>query len=402
MAKVFRANVNPRLLRWARESAGMQLEEAARLIPPKSVDALRAWETGEKKPTIKQARDAAKVYKRPFSVLYFDEPPKEPDRPTDFRRRDVDDPSEFTSELRFLIREVRNKQRWLSDWASSSGRPQLKWVGSWPRPSDPAALAERLIESLDVSPADLRGISRQDAFTLWYDRVEMSGVAVFRSRVVSPDEARGFAFPDPFAPVVFVNSRDSLGAQIFTLIHEVAHLWLGAGGVSNPIRDGKFPKGVARIEQFCNRVTADVLMPPRAANRVLAGLPSRASDDERVSELSSVFKVSKEAAARRLLDLGLIDQHFYDTVRKQGIEDNKRRLAEEKAKAKARKKPIVIPVPTKVIAKHGASYVDAVLGALRVDAIKEHDVLRLLDAKPKHLEAIEQDVLSSMYRRGLG
>jgi Zn-dependent peptidase ImmA (M78 family) len=115
------------------------------------------------------------------------------------------------------------------------------------------------------------------------------------------DEFRGFALSDPYAPLIFINSRDSHAAQMFTLIHEVVHLWLGLSGVSN-LTSTYAPS--ARIEQFCNQVAAEVLVPIETLRTQLA----RVQDDaEPISLLVRYFKVSSLVILRRLKDLGEID-----------------------------------------------------------------------------------------------
>lgn len=142
-----------------------------------------------------------------------------------------------------------------------------------------------------------------------FEQCEENGILVTRTgmakgnphRPLKVEEFRGFALSDPYAPLIFINSRDSQAAQMFTLIHELVHLWLGLSGVSN-LTSTYAPS--ARIEQFCNAVAAEILVPMEALRVQLAQVHQ---DEDPVRRLGRYFKVSSLVILRRLQDLGEID-----------------------------------------------------------------------------------------------
>ena len=396
MAKRFRADVNPSILRWARESAGLDVDQAAAKIK-RSAAEVRAWEAGETRPTIPQARRAAEVYKRPLAAFYFSETPRAPADPSDFRRVAGDSRRDFSPELRLLIRQARNKQRWASQWKSQRGDNPLNFVGSWKDLSRPEALSSRIRKELGIDRGAVRGLGKTDAFNAWYDRVEFLGIYVIRSRTVKPDEARGFALSDKYAPLVFVNANDSKSAMMFTLMHEVVHIWLGASTVSNPNVPGKFPTAGEAIEVFCNRVASLILMPSNLAKPIIEEHGD--NPQAAIGRLCATFKVSPESAARRLLDLGMVDQDFYESVRRQSQHDWTAFRDQQREKAKLN--PPKIQRSVLVASWNGDAFTHSVITALNRDDITIPDALNLLDTRLKHLDALEERSDAALHRREL-
>ena len=201
----------------------------------------------------------------------------------------------------------QRRQAWFSDYARQAGYDRLDFIGSMNLDTDPIQAAAVLRDTLDFS------MSMRAAYPSWTDslrglseRAEHIGVLVMISgivgsnthRVLDPGEFRGFALVDDFAPVVFVNGTDTKAAQIFTLIHELAHLWLGESGVDLPSLRTRAVGN--RIEKWCNAVAAELLVP-------LAHLRQQYSDskdlDSELFRLARLFKVSSLVVLRRLFDL---------------------------------------------------------------------------------------------------
>ena len=308
---MIRVPVNPELLRWARERAGVPQEKLAAKFKK-----LPQWENGETRPTLKQLEAFARAVHVPFGYLFLSEPPEEAIPIPDFRTfagRVVTRPS---PNLLDTIYACQERQGWYRDFARVAGEPDLGFVGSVSVEASPESVAARIREILDFDLAARRECSTwTDALRLFIRQADKAGVLVMVSGVVmsnsrrrlDPAEFRGFALCDPLAPLIFVNGKDTKAAQTFTLAHELAHIWLGASALSNL---GAVPNtGFCREEVWCNAVAAELLVP-------LADLRPELRDDEdlpeALSRLTRVFKVSTLVILRRLLDAGRLDRRRFD------------------------------------------------------------------------------------------
>lgn len=299
-----KALVNPEMLIWARETANMSLEEAAK-APNVSIERLVSWENGEDYPTLNQAKKLAKKYQRAFSLFYLSEIPTDFTPIKDFRSSG----GAYSSALIFFIREVETKVNWLKDLMISENQPANPYVGSSKLSDGVDAVAKSMRQALSL---DERFGSEKGAYRFTIEKCELNGINVLRAgsynshTPVDPNEVRGFTIADSHAPFVFINSRDSDEANLFTLIHELAHIWIKETGVSNLVEiDFRTPipdSGVNRIEVFCNQVAAKALMPDDLTRNTFNGLSweGRVYEQERKR-----FGVSKLALAYKLLSLGL-------------------------------------------------------------------------------------------------
>jgi Zn-dependent peptidase ImmA (M78 family) len=223
--------------------------------------------------------------------------------------------------------------------------------------------------------------SRDEALKWWIRQTEAQGVFVFQSSAVEPDEARGFVLQDSYAPFIFLNAKEARAARIFTLIHELVHLLIGAPGLSN-LRPIFRPRTEAdRIEVFCNAVAGEVLVP----TQLLAPRTAKVDHNhirEFISDLSSEFRVSTEVVARRLLDMGVITPSIYRKLRKEYQDEWKRLQAMQKKK---RGGPAY---DVRVVQKNGAAFVRLTLGAMSNGKVTVRDVSRILNVKLAHLHKV--------------
>lgn len=310
---MIRAAIEPQMLRWARERAGAEVDELLRAFPK-----LPEWERGERQPTLKQVESFARAVHVPVGYLFLAEPPVEDIPIPDFRTvagRDVGRPS---PDLLDMIYACQERQAWFRDFARVSGLDPLGFIGSADPDSDIVEVAADMRARLgfDLQARAAAG-TWEEALRQFIRQTDDAGVMVMvsgivgsnTSRKLNVEEFRGFALSDPLAPLVFINGADTKAAQMFTLAHELAHLWLGTTALSNQPADRR--QGGRREETWCNAVAAEFLMPAEAVRNVLR---QGEALDQAKTRLARSFKVSTLVVLRRLKDVDYIDEDTFRAV----------------------------------------------------------------------------------------
>lgn len=302
-----RAQVRPELLIWARERSGLP-EQALRLRFPK----LEEWETGARSPTLKQLEGFASATHTPVGFLFLQEPPDEPVPIPDFRVMGDESIGRPSADLLDTIFQCQQRQEWYRDFAQLNGEAPVAFVGSIGAAAPVADAAASMRKTFDFG-VEARGSSWTEALRRLIDKAEDAGVLVMVSGVVGnnthrkldPREFRGFALVDQFAPLVFVNGADTKAAQIFTLAHELAHIWRGQSALS----DADLTKRPAiELEQWCNQVASEFLAPIGVLAEDFS--PDGDLTDE-LERLARRFKVSTLVVLRRVHDAGYLSWDAY-------------------------------------------------------------------------------------------
>lgn len=308
-------------MRWARERARLSTDVLEGKFPH-----LAEWESGEKKPTLKQLETYAKVTRTPVGYLFLPEPPEEPLPIPDFRTmggRLVERPS---PDLIEMILACQERQEWFRDYAQATGAERLPFVGSATVQSPIVETAAAIREKLGFDLAARRRCPTwTEALRAFIGQADGLGVLVMCSGIVmnntrrqlDPREFRGFALVDDRAPLVFINGKDTKAAQMFTLAHELAHVWLGQSAISDTTVATRHQNAV---ETWCNRVAAEVLVPLEAVTDSLGGaepLP------DTVARLTRAFKVSSLVILQRLRDAKYLSWDDFE----QAYDDELHRLA---------------------------------------------------------------------------
>ncbi len=299
-----RVEIRPEMLRWARERARLSPAALGRRFPH-----LEAWESGAMRPTLKQVEDYAGATHTPVGYLFLPQPPVERVPIPDFRSGAGADAARPSPDLLDTIYLCQQRQAWFLEYARAAGHTPLPFVGS-------ATLESHIEETASHMRAALGfDLDRRRETPTWTEalrhflgQADELGILVMVSGVVGsnnrrklhPAEFRGFALTDPVAPLVFVNGADFKAAQMFTLAHELAHVWLGATGVSD-VDPSTVPN--ARVERWCNQVAAELLVPLAA---VRAEFNRAAALPEEMQRLARRFKVSALVVLRRIHDAGAI------------------------------------------------------------------------------------------------
>ena len=298
------AHVNSEVLRWAVERAGVSPADLGKTFR-KSEMAVEGWLDGSSAPTFRQAQRLANCLRVPFGYLFLSEPPYEELPIADFRGGSGKARVNPSVDLRDVIADTFRKQDWYRDFRLDNEEEPVEIVGIFSTDSDIAGVAESIAATLDFE-ATVRCETQRDRFLrAFVDQVEAQGILVMRNGVVRQNthrtldvgEFRGFSLADPIAPVVFINNADSTAAKIFTLAHELAHIWIGQSGISDAdptIRDND----VEDVEVFCNAVAAELLLP---WSRIAESWHQHETVmHEWVVGVSREFNVSTVMAARQL------------------------------------------------------------------------------------------------------
>ncbi len=283
--------LNPHILTWARETAGLSVDDAAHALGFKdahgrtAAERLKAMEAGEEEPSRSVLLKMARTYHRSLLVFYLSEPPRIGDRGQDFRKAPGVKPPEYDPTLDALIRDIRGRQGIAKDLLEQTEPKKVDYVASVTMDVRPAELAHRITDRLDFSLAEFRQQATvQSAFSYLRGKVEASGAFVllignlgsYHTDIPS-GVFRGYAIADPVAPFIVVNDQDAHVAWAFTTLHELTHLWLGATGVSGGSTD-------TQLESYCNSVAGEMLLPSPEMSEL--GFLRRASLQETVRAIA--------------------------------------------------------------------------------------------------------------------
>lgn len=398
------AHITPSVIKWARVSASFDITQAAKKIGRPEADIV-AWELGEAFPSFAQLRRVSEVYKRPIAVFYLPEPPTDFQTLRDFRRISGQPMGRYSPELTLLIRETQQRQAWLSEVIEETGDSPLWFIGAADQQTPVDVVANTIRETLGISIVDLSSFeTRASALRSWIQRIENAGIYVFqagnmRGKKVSPDEARGFALSNEFAPFIFLNAQDSKSAQLFTLAHELAHLWLNQPGVSNLDFRVPEPQQYDPIEVVCNRIAAEILLPARTFLRELEKAGSGTNLKQILSYFSAEFKVSEYVVARRLLDFGRISSNAYSKIVEELYQRWAAFMEDDETNKSRNRHGGPSPHLMKVI-NNGRAFTRKVLSFYQMGTFSLRDVTLLLNAKVNHLEKIASHAEFPLTRSG--
>lgn len=316
--------VSPRVLEWARQRQGMSVADVAEKLKRDTTE-IEAWERGDSAPTYAQLETLAyKVYKRPLALFFFPEPPEEDGIEQAFRTLPEAEISRIPPRIRFLLRKAQVLQLNLVE-LYEAGNPAedflLRKLDFQPQ-VHATEMAQAVREAIGISLDQQSSWSNTDeALKIWRDAIEERGVFVFKDSFNSPGRKRpvsaesyfsGFCLYHGEFPLIYVNNNKPKTRQIFTLFHELGHLFMHTGGVDTPLEDyEEFLTGDdRRIEVLCNEFAAEFLVPSwdfeARSSRLLV-------NDDSLSTLADQYRVSREVVLRRFLDLGRIDQGYYES-----------------------------------------------------------------------------------------
>lgn len=299
------AFITPSVLEWAIKRAGVSAES----IHKKA----EQWVSGKARPTFKQAVDLAKTLQIPFGYLWLKEPPREQEIIPDLRTIGNGGLAQMPLELKTAVNDVKQKQEWFKEYAKTNGILKCEAIGRFKSSDDTQEIADDVTARLEIQDLVGSGCDKDRMLKNLIEKIEKLGILVMRNSILrgntkkklNLDTFRGFAIFDEFAPLIFINTNDSKAGQIFTLMHEVAHLWIGQGGISDlDIQNHN------EIELICNEIAAKILMPKTKIQKAFREF----NDDMRLERIADRFSVSTLAVLNRLRSLSLLAPRRYQEL----------------------------------------------------------------------------------------
>jgi len=384
--------IQPKILTWARTTAGLSFEDAAHALGltgargKTSAQRLENMELGEEEPSRPLVDKMAKVYRRPLLVFYLAEPPRKGDRGQDFRT--LPGPEKLNPELDALVRDIKARQGIIRSMLEDDQAEPLDFIGSAPMETPVTAMARQIAERLQFDLGRYRAAKNPDeAFAYLRERIEASGVYVlllgnlgsFHTNM-PVDVFRGFALADKIAPLVVVNDQDARTAWSFTAVHELAHLWLGQTGISG--RDTE-----NQIERYCNDVAGEFLLPATELGQLAPSVHlSVATIAEQIGTFAEERRISRAMVAYKLYRAGMIGKTMWaalDGHFREQWQAYKQREAERNKKAEGGPNYYVVR-------RHriGDALLSLVRRSLDEGAITYTKASRVLGVKPRNVEPL--------------
>jgi len=297
-------NINANIITWAVARAGYELQEFTEKHPK-----VAEWIAGEKSPTVKQLEDFSKKVHLPFGYFFLPEPPQEK-LPIPFFRSEKGRAQQVPINVYDTIQLIRQRQDWLKEYLKENDFEPLAFVGRYYRNHNVSAIVGDIRKTLGLYENWASEYPTwQAALDGLTERIEEAGIiTVFNgvvenntSRPIPVEDCRGFVMVDALAPFMFINNADSKAAQMFTIVHELAHVWTG---YSAGFDFRQMQPSADAIERLCDQVAAELLVPAVAFQELW-------TDYSDIKSLARHFKVSEIVIARRAMDTGKISREQF-------------------------------------------------------------------------------------------
>jgi Zn-dependent peptidase ImmA (M78 family) len=306
---MMKVGVKPEMLGWARLRSGINPARLHKRFPK-----LVKWENGEDRPTLKQLEKYARATHAPVGFFFLNEPPRETIPIPDFRttaREMYEIPSPNLLDTIYICQQ---RQEWYREYAAANHEAALTFAGSANVSNNIVKTAADIRRTLKFDlDARRRLLTWTDALRQFIHQADDAGVLVMCSGIVQnnthrkldPEEFKGFAMADDLAPLIFINGADYKAAQMFTLAHELAHIWLGQTAVSDS-EPSRLPEN--DVEIWCNKAAAEILVP---IDMIKEDHAQGAEIHGETGRLARLYKVSSLVILRRLLDAQLISREVF-------------------------------------------------------------------------------------------
>jgi Zn-dependent peptidase ImmA (M78 family)/DNA-binding XRE family transcriptional regulator len=390
---VAEALVTRGMISWAIERSQETPENIARKLNVKP-EKLIAWEKGDTRPSIRQAQELAKKLYIPFGYLYLSTPPRESLPLPDLRTTGDITPRRPSPNFLDVLYDAFRKQEWYREYLQEEGAHPLPFVGKFTLDDDSKVVAKDIVDLLAIDDKLRKSCDSWEEFlTEFIRRAERSRVLVLRSGIVGSNthrpldinEFRGFAISDNLAPLIFINEADYRVAQIFTLAHELAHLWIGQSGVSNPNYMLRSKEQQNVIDRSCDSIAAEVLVP---TDDFLVRWNDFHSLDSNLGRLAHHYRVSTFVVLRRAYEFNKIQYEQFQVK------------YQELLKKSARKKNKGGNYYNLVLSRNSVTLTRSLILAASEGRVLPTEAARLLNIGVAKLDAIESYIMFGEPRHG--
>ncbi|WP_452225549.1 ImmA/IrrE family metallo-endopeptidase [Lacinutrix chionoecetis] len=306
-----RVKISPETLVWATERSGLNTDSLVDIYP-KALD----WIKEESEPTVKQLESFAKKIHVPFGYLFLKKPPIEKIPITFYRSngRVVENPPLV---IKDLVNKIKSKQEWLKDFLIENNYDSLDFIGSLRdfKKINPTEAANKIRKALNLDKTWYEETKTDKSFRYWIDKLEKNRIFVISTgyvghnrRTVEVDVCKGFTLVDDMCPFIYINTNNLGGGRIFTLLHELIHVFVGnsIGVAYNPIHPSSQP-----LEKFCDAVASEILVPNSFFK--MSWKSTSSTLQEKYDALSKMYHVSKLVIAKKAMDNNFIQiSDFWD------------------------------------------------------------------------------------------
>ena len=390
-----RLEVEAAVLIWARKTIGMDVEQAAKRAGV-SVARLQEFESGTLGPTLPQLRKLAETYSRPLAVFFLDEPPKDFDAMSDFRRLPATVLADWSPNLHKIFRRAVAQRDVTAELREEEGDDDTGWAFDDAQASgSPESAAASARHTLGITLAQQeRWRNPNESLNGWVAATEALGILVLQSSEVSLNEMRGFSIVESSPAVIVLNGSDSPRGRLFTLAHEIGHLVLRSGGLCD-LHETVTPMVEKDAEVFCNEFAASLLMPRKEFLQhplLTSSIGPREWSDAELEQIGRRFGASKEATLRRLVTLGRATMTFYLGRRQVFVAAYEAQRAEERRRAKEDERGGFVPLDVMRVRDLGKPFVRMVLDAYDRRSITASTLSDYLGVKLRHVPKIAERV----------
>lgn len=324
-----KVEVKPAILEWVMQNVNFEN------IKTKMKDDFFLWMKDKKTPTFNQLEQFSKATKIPFGYFLLSTPPIEKIELLEYRTVDSLDMEKPSRNLIDTINEMEAVQEWMRDYVKEADLGELDYVGALERNDHIGSIASAIKESLMLSKEwFLDGSDAWDSFKLLRERLKDIGTIVMMNGIVGSNthrsldikEFRAFTIVDKYAPLIFINANDSYNGRLFSLAHEMTHIWLGVNSFFN---DYQHPVNrISSLEILCNAVAAEILVPIKMFNNIWKD--DKTGDiEEKVTNIARYFRCGTTVIARRALDQGFIDKVIYSKLAELAIAKYREKRSEQ-------------------------------------------------------------------------
>ncbi len=377
MPKSITVEVKPEVFKWLRESSGWTFEDTSKRLKT-NVENIKKFEKGEKSPTLRQLKELSQAFKRPLAAFFLSKPKEGKKLPEDYRML-PDRKGVFDKKTILAIRKARSLQyigKELSSNIKYETKPKIKKANP---SSNPEIIGKQYRKIFNLSEEKQRKF--KDPYKLFnYIRNILEDMNILVFQISMPiEDARGFSLTDDFPAVIVVNTKDSIEARLFSLMHEFAHVLLGETVIDLPeisltIRN--------RIEKWCNEFASSFLLPKETAKTLFKSIHADLTTKKTLDSLSRKYKVSKAMLLLSMYKLNYISKTEYQDVL------DRYKPKEISITKKERKKGGGIPSDRRCLSEVGNKFVSLVANNFDMKYITYSDALNYLSIKSKNFDKV--------------